>query len=539
MKIQGNIVDVHSRRIYHAELSVQDGRITHIQALAGTSEQYILPGFVDAHIHIESSMLVPSEFARLAVQHGTIATVSDPHEIANVLGIAGVRYMIDNGKTTPFKFNFGAPSCVPATSFETAGARIDEAEIEELMAMPDIKYMAEMMNYPGVLFKDPMVMKKLVIAQKYGKPIDGHAPGLRGQDAKNYIAAGISTDHECFTYDEALEKLQMGMKILIREGSAAKNYEALHPLISQYPDMVMLCSDDKHPDDLLEGHINQLVARAIKDGHPLFDVLQAACINPVKHYNLDVGILQIGDPADFIITHELTDFKAIATYINGEKVAAAGQLFFDRVTVPIVNQFNTSLKQAQDFEKRTAAPAEELRVIKVIDKEIVTDSFTASAKVLDGKLVSDTAADILKISVVNRYKNADPAVAFIHGFNIKTGAVASCVGHDSHNIIVVGSDDEYMAKAVNLIIENKGGVSAVNAEQQMVLALPVAGIMSDKSGEEVGQAYAKIDEFVKQDMGCTLTAPFMTLSFMALLVIPDLKLSDLGLFDGKSFEFVN
>lgn len=539
MKIQGNIVDVHSRRIYHAELSVQDGRITHIQALAGTSEQYILPGFVDAHIHIESSMLVPSEFARLAVQHGTIATVSDPHEIANVLGIAGVRYMIDNGKTTPFKFNFGAPSCVPATSFETAGARIDEAEIEELMAMPDIKYMAEMMNYPGVLFKDPMVMKKLVIAQKYGKPIDGHAPGLRGQDAKNYIAAGISTDHECFTYDEALEKLQMGMKILIREGSAAKNYEALHPLISQHPDMVMLCSDDKHPDDLLEGHINQLVARAIKDGHPLFDVLQAACINPVKHYNLDVGTLQIGDPADFIITHELTDFKAIATYINGEKVAAAGQLFFDRVAVPIVNQFDTSLKQAQDFEKKAAVPAEELRVIKVIDKEIVTDSFTASAKVLDGKLVSDTAADILKISVVNRYKNADPAVAFIHGFNIKTGAVASCVGHDSHNIIVVGSDDEYMAKAVNLIIENKGGVSAVNAEQQMVLALPVAGIMSDKSGEEVGQAYAKIDEFVKQDMGCTLTAPFMTLSFMALLVIPDLKLSDLGLFDGKSFEFVN
>lgn len=539
MKIQGNIVDVHSRRIYHAELSVQDGRITHIQALAGTSEQYILPGFVDAHIHIESSMLVPSEFARLAVQHGTIATVSDPHEIANVLGIAGVRYMIDNGKTTPFKFNFGAPSCVPATSFETAGARIDEAEIEELMAMPDIKYMAEMMNYPGVLFKDPMVMKKLAVGQKYGKPIDGHAPGLRGQDAKNYIAAGISTDHECFTYDEALEKLQMGMKILIREGSAAKNYEALHPLISQYPDMVMLCSDDKHPDDLLEGHINQLVARAIKDGHPLFDVLQAACINPVKHYNLDVGTLQIGDPADFIITHELTDFKAIATYINGEKVAAAGQLFFDRVTVPIVNQFNTSLKQAQDFEKRTAAPAEELRVIKVIDKEIVTDSFTAPAKVLDGKLVSDTATDVLKISVVNRYKNADPAVAFIHGFNIKTGAVASCVGHDSHNIIVVGSDDEYMAKAVNLIIENKGGVSAVNAEQQMVLALPVAGIMSDKSGEEVGQAYAKIDEFVKQDMGCTLTAPFMTLSFMALLVIPDLKLSDLGLFDGKNFEFVN
>jgi len=537
MRIQGNIVDVMNRRVYHGEIKVEGGKITSILPIEGESDHYILPGFVDAHIHIESSMLVPSEFARLAVLHGTVATVSDPHEIANVMGIEGVKYMIENGHKTPLKFNFGAPSCVPATTFETAGARIDEDGVEELMAMPEIKYLAEMMNYPGVLFNDPMVMAKLKIAKKYGKPIDGHAPGLRGDDAKKYIDAGISTDHECFTYDEALEKLKNGMKILIREGSAAKNYEALHQLISKYPDQIMLCSDDKHPDDLIEGHINQLAARALKDGHDVFDVLRAACINPVEHYSLDVGLLQIGDPADFIIVNDLLNFKVRETYIDGQLVAKNNEAQFPKVAAPVINHFNTSKKQALDFRKN-ANDVNKIRVIKVIDKEIVTDSFEAVPKVENGLMLSDITNDNLKITVVNRYKNAVPSVAFIHGFKLTDGAIASCVGHDSHNIIAVGTDDVQLAKAVNLIIENKGGISAVSPEESIVLPLPVAGIMTNEDGYEVGKKYATIDAFVKKKMGCSLTAPFMTLSFMALLVIPELKLSDLGLFDGKVFEFV-
>lgn len=538
MTITGNIVDIQNRHIFHGIITVKGTQIIAIEPKEGTSTNYILPGFVDAHIHIESSMLVPSEFARLAVLHGTVATVSDPHEIANVMGIEGVEYMIDNGKKVPLKFNFGAPSCVPATTFESAGATIDVAGVTQLLENPAIKYLAEMMNYPGVLFEDPTVMAKLAIAKKLGKPIDGHAPGLRGKDAEKYIAAGISTDHECFTYAEALEKLQHGMKILIREGSAAKNYEALHPLIDEYPDKVMLCSDDKHPDDLIEGHINQLAARALQDGHDLFNVLQTACINPIKHYQLEVGLLNIGAAADFIVVNNLTDFKVKATYINGECVMENGVVNFPKVAAPIINQFNTSLKSALDFQLKSKANQAEMRVIQVIDKEIVTESFRTLPKIANGCIIPDVAKDILKLTVVNRYQDAPPAVAFIRGFMIKNGAIASCVGHDSHNIIAVGTDDKQLAKAVNLIIKNKGGIAAVSGENELVLPLPIAGIMTNADGRATAEKYAAIDQFVKRIMNCTLTAPFMTLSFMALLVIPALKLSDKGLFDGKTFEFV-
>ncbi len=538
MTITGNIVDIQKKQIFHGLITIENGKIVAIEPKEGISSHYILPGFVDAHIHIESSMLVPSEFARLAVLQGTVATVSDPHEIANVMGIAGVEYMIENGKKVPLKFNFGAPSCVPATAFETAGAVIDVAGVTKLLENPDIKYLAEMMNYPGVLFEDPMVMAKLDIAKKLGKPIDGHAPGLRGVDAEKYIAAGISTDHECFSYEEALEKLQHGMKILIREGSAAKNYEALHALIDEYPDRVMLCSDDKHPDDLIEGHINQLVARALRDGHDLFNTLQTACINPVEHYLLDVGLLRIGDRADFIVVENLTDFKVKSTFINGECVAKNGAVNFPKVVAPIINQFNTSLKTAIDFRQKAKENQTQMRVIKVIDQEIVTDSLTVEPTVNNGLIVPDLANDILKLTVINRYQEASPAVAFIHGFNFKSGAIASCVGHDSHNIIAVGTDDEQLAKAVNLIIRNKGGISAVSEQNELVLPLPVAGIMTNADGRVTAEKYAAIDHFVKTKMNCPLTAPFMTLSFMALLVIPALKLSDKGLFDGKTFAFV-
>lgn len=537
MIIQGQIIDIHLRRIFPGEVQVSQGRIKGIRPLASAPQRYILPGLVDAHVHIESSMLVPSEFARLAVVHGTVATVSDPHEIANVLGIAGVEYMIQNGRLTPFKFYFGAPSCVPATGFETAGASIDASGVKTLLNMPEIKYLAEMMNYPGVLMADKEVMAKISIAQQLGKPIDGHAPGVIGVDAQRYFGAGISTDHECFTYEEALEKLKLGVKIIIREGSAAKNFNALIELLPQYPAQIMFCSDDKHPDDLINGHINQLIARALMNGCDLYDTIRAATLNPVQHYHLEVGLLREGDPADLIIVEDLSTFEVVETYINGQMVARRGQTLLDAVKAEVPNHFNTEIKTPADFvvKARTGAA---VRVIEALNGEIVTRSATVKLPISDACVCSDPAQDVLKIAVVNRYKNAAPAIAFIKNFGLKEGAIASCVGHDSHNIIAVGVDDVSLCAAVNAIIRNRGGISAVNSEGEKVLPLPVAGIMTNADGYQTAKLYSEIDGFVKNTLGSTLSAPFMTLSFMALLVIPDLKLSDLGLFSGKEFSFV-
>jgi len=536
MIVQGNIVDIQNRRIYKGEVEVKNGKIVAIKEANHNQENYILPGFVDAHIHIESSMLVPSEFAKIAVKHGTIATVSDPHEIANVLGVKGVAFMIENGKKVPLKFNFGAPSCVPATSFESAGAIIDADDIKLMMENPDIKYLAEMMNYPGVLFDDADVLAKIKHAKNNHKPIDGHAPGIRGDDVTKYISAGISTDHECFSYDEALEKLQKGMKVIIREGSAAKNFEALIKLLPEHFENMMFCSDDKHPDDLLLGHINQLCERAVAKGIDIFKILQAACVNPVKHYNLEVGLLQKGDAADFIVVDSLEKFNVLETYINGKLVAKNGESFIKSVPFEILNNFDTDKKKVTDF--RFDSSVEKIRVIEALDGELVTNQIEATSLIVDGNLVSNTATDVLKMTVVNRYKNAKPSIAFIKNFGIKEGAIASSVGHDSHNIIAVGVSDEAICKAVNLIIENRGGVCAVNETEEKIVSLPVAGIMSDLSAEEIGKSYAELDKMAKQ-MGSKLRAPYMSLSFMALLVIPSLKLSDKGLFDGTSFKFTS
>lgn len=534
MKVNGNIVDIINQRIFKGELTVENGKIIKIEPVENASEHFILPGFIDAHIHIESSMLVPSEFARLAVNHGTVATVSDPHEIANVLGEAGVRYMIDNGNKVPFKFNFGAPSCVPATSFESAGAVIDADGIARLMADPAIKYLAEMMNYPGVLFEDEQVMLKIKHAQANNKPIDGHAPGLRGEDARKYIAAGISTDHECFTREEALEKLEMGMKILIREGSAAKNFDALIDLAHTHSDQMMFCSDDKHPDDLIVSHINALVQRGLEHGIELFKLLKMACINPISHYNLSVGQLNPGDSADFIVVKNLTTFDVIQTYIDGVLVSENGESKIESIPFDKPNNFSTSPKKASDFELLAAGT--NIKVIEALDGQLITNPVIMPAKIIDGKVLADPSRDLLKIVVVNRYKNVKPAVAFITNFGLKEGAIASSVAHDSHNIIAVGINDEMIAKAVNALIKEKGGICAVSANKEDVLPLPVAGIMSDSNGWETGRRYEKIDKIAKE-MGSTLHAPYMTLSFMALLVIPSLKLSDFGLFDGHKFEF--
>ncbi|NMH88692.1 adenine deaminase [Flavivirga algicola] len=536
MKLQGNIVDIQNKRIFKGEISFKDGKVVSIQEKEHNINHYILPGFVDAHIHIESSMLVPSEFARLAVKHGMVATVSDPHEIANVLGVEGVEFMIANGKRVPFKFNFGAPSCVPATIFESAGAVIDSDGIKVLLENPDIKYLAEMMNYPGVLFDDDEVMKKIAWAKHYNKPIDGHAPGLRGDDVTKYIQAGISTDHECFTYEEALEKLEKGMKILIREGSAAKNFDALIDLLPEHFENMMFCSDDKHPDDLLLHHINNLCARAIAKGIDIFKVLQAACINPVKHYNLDVGLLKENDFADFIVVEDLINFKTVQTYINGELVFDKGTSLIRPIAFENLNNFNCNTKEIADF--RFESTSKKIRVIEALEGQLVTNERIASASVLNGNLISNTENDILKMAVVNRYQNQKPAIAFIKNFGLKEGAIASSVGHDSHNIIVVGVSDEAICKAVNLLIKHKGGICAISNLEERIVSLPVAGIMSDQDGETIGKQYAELDAMAKE-MGSSFYAPYMTLSFMALLVIPSLKLSDKGLFNGTDFKFTS
>lgn len=534
-KIAGNIIDIPNRRIFKGEISVENERILDIQATEDAPEQYILPGFIDAHIHIESSMLVPYEFAKIALAHGTVATISDPHEIANVLGIEGVHYMIDNAKEAKLKFHFGAPSCVPATNFETAGATIDAEGVKTLLENDAIYYLSEMMNYPGVLFNDAEVMQKIAYAKAIGKPIDGHAPGLRGETAKTYINAGISTDHECFTIEEALDKLSFGMKILIREGSAAKNYEALHPLIAQYADKLMFCSDDKHPDNLLVGHINELVTRSLAKGYDLFNVLKMACINPIQHYKMDVGYLRLGDKADFIVVNDLQDFEVLQTYVNGEKVAENGKVFLKEKQHPIVNNFNIEAKQVSDFQY--FGNGTNMPIINALDGQLITEKSYADLPSSDGQILSDLQNDMLKICVVNRYREAPVAVGFIKNFNIKNGAIASTVGHDSHNIIAVGTSDEQICRAVNLLIAQKGGLSAVAENQEKVIALPIAGLMSDLSCIEIGTAYAEIDAMAKR-MGCSLHAPYMTLSFMALLVIPKIKMSDLGLFDAEKFEFL-
>lgn len=536
--IQGNFVDILARQVYPAEVELRDGKVAAIRRLdCAPLEQYILPGFIDAHVHIESSMLAPSEFARMAVIHGTVATVSDPHEIANVLGMEGVRFMIENGKQVPFHFYFGAPSCVPATPFETAGAVLSAREIDSLLQIDKLNYLSEMMNYPGVLNADPEVLEKIRVAKSLGRPVDGHAPGLRGESAKRYIEAGISTDHECFTLEEALDKLRYGMKIIIREGSAAKNYDALHPIIRSHPFHVMFCSDDKHPHELAIGHINTLVKRSIIDhSHDLFHILRAACIAPIEHYKLAVGQLRVGDSADCIVVDNLRDFTVLQTYIKGQLVAERGRSLIPRVDVPCINQFNTLPKKESDFA--VPAQGDHIRVIVALDGQITTSQEVVKAVIEDGNVVTDVSQDLLKLVVVNRYEVAPPAVAFVKNFGLRHGALASSIAHDSHNIIAVGCNDRDLCTAVNAIIDAHGGIAAVSGDTVHLLPLPLAGIMSPDDAWTIARTYETIDAVAKS-MGSSLQAPFMTLSFMALLVIPSLKLSDRGLFDVNQFAFTS
>ncbi len=534
--VSGNIVDIFQQTIFPGTVLIEGGRIRSITRQEGRRyDHYLLPGFVDAHVHIESSMLVPSEFARLATVHGTVAAVSDPHEIANVLGLTGVRFMLANAAQTPFEIAFGAPSCVPATPFETAGAELSASEIRQLFEQDGISYLSEVMNVPGVLAGEPEVREKIQIARELGLPIDGHAPGLRGDQARRYAGAGIATDHECCTLSEARDKLAAGMKILIREGSAAKNYEALHPLIDSHPDQCMFCSDDKHPDDLVSGHINELVRRSVALGYDVMKVLQIACVNPVLHYDLNVGLLRIGEPADLLVVNNLREFAVQRTYCKGILVAEEGKALLPSVPVEPVNHFATSEKTVADFRLRESGST--ARVIEAVDGQLMTLERHVPAPIRDGEIASDIERDILKIAVVNRYADTTPAVALIKNFGLKRGALAESVAHDSHNIVAVGTTDSELCAAVNAVIRAQGGIAAVEGNSVEVLPLPVAGLMSAEDGYKVAQRYYRLDAKAKQ-LGSTLWAPLMTLSFMALLVIPDLKLSDKGLFSGKEFHFV-
>ncbi len=535
-KVSGNIVDVVNDIIYPGTLMIQKGKIVDITKENRKYNKFIIPPLIDAHVHIESSMLVPTEFARLAVCHGTVASVSDPHEIANVLGIDGINFMVENGKQSPFKFYFGAPSCVPATSFESTGHRIDANNVTSLLYREEIKYLSEMMNFPGVIHRDPEVIKKIETAIRLGLPIDGHAPGLSGQKLAAYVNAGISTDHETIDKEEALEKLELGMKILIREGSAAKNFDALVCFIEKYPEKCMLCSDDKHPDDLVQGHINQLVKRALDAGCDKMKVFKTASINTIMHYGLEVGLLQKADFADFVVIDGFESFRILETWIDGSKVAENGKTLLPCISINPINNFNTTEKKIQDF----AVPAEgkKINLIQALDGQIYTEWKQEYPKIQGNNVVSDPDRDILKISVVNRYVDVQPAVAFINNFGLKKGAIAASIAHDSHNIVAVGSNDDDLTKAINLIIRNKGGLSIVHGKDEFLLPLPVGGLMANDDCFTVSRDYSIMDRKAKA-FGSLLQAPFMTLSFMALLVIPKLKLSDKGLFNSETFEFTN
>ncbi len=540
MLLTGNIVVIEKREIFFGSVKFAEGKIVEILKISAEdpSAKYILPGFIDSHIHIESSMLVPSKFAELAVLHGTTGTISDPHEIANVCGIAGVEYMIADSKTSPLKFHFGAPSCVPSIEQDVAGAVIDARQIEALMQHPDIYYLSEMMNYPGVIFEDEDVLKKITHAQTAEKPIDGHAPGLMGGDAKKYFAHGISTDHECISAEEALGKLRLGVKILIREGSAARNFEALIPLIEEHYQNMMFCSDDKHPDSLLEGHINQLCSRAVGLGYDKFKVLQAACINPVTHYKMRNGLLKLNHPADAIVVDNLQNFNVLETYIEGILVATDGTSLISAGEVVPINNFECDEQDPADFLIPALNEAS-IKVIEALDGQLVTRKLTLQPKIEGGNLVSDLDQDLIKIIVLNRYGNKAIAKAFVKGTGIRRGALASSVAHDAHNIVAIGANDIDLATAVNLVIRAQGGVSAAFGDQQHILPLKIAGLMSEASGKEVAAKYAAIESFAKEEMKSTLAAPFMTLSFLALPVIPQLKIISGGLFDVDKFEFTS
>jgi len=537
--LRHQVADVLSGTVRPCAVTVRDGRIASVTAVDGpVAPGVLVPGFVDAHVHVESSMLPPWEFARVAMRHGTVASVSDPHEIANVLGEAGVRYMLEDIAGSPFTCWFGCPSCVPATGFETAGATLDAVACARLLDDPRIGYLSEMMNWPGAIAGDAQVLAKIAAAKARGKPVDGHAPGLRGEQARAYFARGIETDHECFTLEEARDKAALGVRILIRDGSAARNFEALWPLLGEHPELCMFCTDDAHPDVFLSGHIDRLVSRAVAKGIDPMAALRAATLNPVRHYRLPCGLLQPGDRADMVLVDDLRSVRPLRTWIAGVPVAEDGRSLVPPRASGTPNAFREARFAPAEFAVR--APAGESRVqvhaIVAEDGQLVTGRADVAAVVANGIVEPDPSADLLQIAVVNRYTAAPVAGAFVRGFGMRRGAIACSVAHDCHNVVAVGATREALCAAVNAVFAARGGLAVVDGDHVDCLPLPIAGLMSDRPAEEVGDAYERLTARAKS-LGSPLRAPFMTASFMALLVIPALKLSDRGLFDGLRFEF--
>jgi adenine deaminase len=535
MKVSGRLVDIHNRDIYNAFISIKAGKIESIEKVDNAPEIYIMPGLIDAHIHIESSMITPGAFASTAVKHGTCGVISDPHEIANVMGIEGIEFMIEDSKKVPLNFYFGAPSCVPATDFETNGAKLKIKEIRRLLSNKDIKYLSEVMNFPGVIKGDREVIGKIDCAKEFGKPVDGHAPGLTGAALRKYVAAGITTDHECSSLEEAKEKISLGMKILIREGSAARNLNSLKELYTSHPGSVMLCSDDLHPDTLLKRHINKLIGLLISEGYNLFDIIRSATINPIEHYRLDMGLLRKGDSADFILVDSLEKMNVQETWIKGMKVYSGGKVLFKYKKGRAVNKFNSRLLEENDILVRNNHS--EIRVIEAVDGELLTGEIHHQSGKSD-LINTDTYHDILKIVVKDRYNDSPPAVGFINGFRLTTGAFASSIAHDSHNIIAVGTNDSDIVRVMNEIINLKGGLAVSKEGILKSIQLNIGGIMTTRSCDDIAHDYENMNHMV-ESMGCKMKSPFMTLSFMALLVIPNLKIGDQGLFDVKKFEMVS
>lgn len=531
--IKGNILNVFTREIYPAEIKIESGIISCVNRIKGDFEGIIIPGLIDAHIHIESSMLTPAFFAQAVVPHGTVGVVADPHEIANVMGIEGIDYLIGDSSRVPLRFFYTAPSCVPATSFETSGATISPPKIEALMQKEEIVALGEMMNFPGVINDDPEVLKKIGIAHKHHKPVDGHAPLLSGVDLCKYTSAGISTDHECSTLEEAREKKELGMKIMIREGSSAQNLESLWKVGGEF-----LVSDDKDLEDLLKGHMDILIKKSIKLGMDPFKAIQMTTLNPANHYSLPMGAISPGKLADFIKVDNLENFNVQEVYIGGKLVARNGKALFKANSTPLKSSFHFKQKKPSDFNIFSHSSKVRVRVIKVEDGQIITQESQADLAIKEGIIKPDIPSDVLKISLIERYGGNNMSNAFVKGFGIKEGALASSVAHDSHNIVVVGSHEDYMSRAVELVRKNGGGLSAISKESEKIFQLPIAGLMTNQPGKKAIFHLKELQDLVK-DMDCILESPFMTLSFLALLVIPELKISDQGLFDGNKFQLVD
>lgn len=536
MIIKGNILNVFTDEIYPGEIKINNGIIESIREVDQYFPDIIVPGFIDSHIHIESSRLTPSRFAEVALRHGTTAVVCDPHEIGNVMGLEGIEYMVNDAKYAPLKFFFTAPSCVPATNYETNGATISADIIDSLLRRDEFVALSEVMNYTGVVNGDKDLIDKINVAKKYNKKIDGHAPLLTGPDLQKYVKYGISTEHECVTKAEALEKKRLGLKIMIREGSES---HMLEKLVNTPTDFIV--TDDLEPDDLVKGHMNIRLRKAVDLGMDPFEAIRKVTLNPAEHYGLNCGSISPGKSADLVFIDNLDDFRVKRVVVNGNTIFKKQKLLYRAKPLPLDSTLHINHKNAEDFDLKANNPNKKsanVNVIRVIPESIVTKKSTAKLTIDRGKIIPSVFEDILKISVVERYGGNTISNAFISGFGLKNGAIASSVSHDSHNLIVIGTNSEYMAEATNKIIDNNGGIVAISNQEQIELPLPIAGLMSDRSVLEVAKQTEALNDLVNR-MGCPLENPFTIMSFMALPVVDEIKITNKGLFDVSENKFID